>query len=143
MKGIGRYILCPLGPPIGAPTLLVAADVLSSVRQKGQVPGALDSHSQTSLVFATGTSFMTGPDLATICQKGAKKLHLLVINDVDLIYAQNVSLAPRWREFPTSPPSLCTSSSICQNYLLSKFRKEYRQRLSRRCSNFQAALDGW
>ena len=107
-----------------APTLLVAADVLSGVRQKGQVPGALDSHSQTSLVFATGTSFMTGPDLATICQKAAKKLHLLVINDVDPIYAQNASLAPRWCEFPTSPltPS---SLSICQNYLLSKFKKEY------------------
>jgi len=97
--------------------------MLRGVGQKGQVPGTLDSHSQTSLVLATGTGFMTGLDLATICQKVSKKLHLLVINDVDPIYAQNASLAARWCEFPRPPPC---SFSPCQNYLLSTFRKEYR-----------------
>jgi len=73
--------------------------VFSGMRQKGQVSSALDSHSQTSLVFATGTGLVTRLDLATICQKVAKKPHLLVINDVDPIYAQNASPAPWWREF--------------------------------------------
>jgi len=45
----------------------MAADVLSGVGQKGQVPGALDSHSQTSLVLGTATGFMGGPDLAMSC----------------------------------------------------------------------------
>ena len=94
------------------------------------MPSALDSHSQTSLVLATGTSFVTGLDLATICQKVAKELHLLVINDVDSIYAQKASSAARWCEFTTLPLPLITffssSLSICQNYLLSKFRREYR-----------------
>jgi hypothetical protein len=119
VKGIGRHILCPLGSLI-TPTLLIAADVLSGVGQKGQVPGALDSHSQTSLVLATGTGLMTGLDLATVCQKAAKKLHLLVINNVDPIYAQNTSLAARWCEFPPSPPirpTFSCSLSICQDYL--------------------------
>jgi hypothetical protein len=93
------------------------------------MPGALDSHGQTSLVLATRTSFVTRLDLATICQKVAKKIYLLVINDVDSIYAQKASLAARRCEFRTLPPPLRTSScfspSTCQNYLLSKFRKEY------------------
>jgi len=106
------------------------------------MPGAFDSHSQTSLMLATGTGLMTGPDLTTICQKATQKLHLLVVNDIYPIYAQNASLAPRWCEFPT-PLTLSTSSlSICQNCLLSKFRKEYRWYLSQCCSSFRAALDG-
>ena len=112
---------------VSTPTLMIAADVLSSVRQKGQMPGAFDSHSQTSLMLATGTGFMTGPDLATICHKGAKKLHMLVINNVYSIYTQNASLAARWSEFPRLLTTLCIFSlPICQDYLLSKFRKEYR-----------------
>jgi len=83
------------------------------------MPGALDSHSQTSLVLATGTSFVTGLDLATICQKVAKELHLLVINDVDSIYAQKASSAARRCEFTTPPLgtffSSSSSPSICQN----------------------------
>lgn len=90
--------------------------MLSSVGQKGQVPGALDSHSQTSLVPATGTGFVTGPDLATICQKATKKLHPLVINVIYPIYTQNASLAALWSEWATPP--LLYVLSICQDYLL-------------------------
>jgi hypothetical protein len=110
--------------------LLIAADVLSGVRQKGQTPGTLDSRSHTSLVLSTGAGFMGRLDLAPICQKGTKKPHVLVINGVDSIYAQNAPFAPPWPEFPTLVPMPCTSScfspSTCQNYLLFKFRKEYR-----------------
>ena len=109
---------------ITAPTLLIAADVLSGVRQKSQVPGALDSHSQTPLVFATGSGFMTRFDLASICQKVTKKPHLLVINDVNLIYAQKAFLTPRW-SVSRSPltPSSTLPPSTCQVYLLIQIQK--------------------
>lgn len=108
--------------------LVVAPKVFSNVGQKGQVPGPLDSHGQTSLVLGTGSRPTARLDLASIAEKAAQEIGALVVYDINLFFAKGTHLAtgdePPFpsRPGPLPPAPLGTSSAasgsfVCQSYL--------------------------
>jgi hypothetical protein len=83
---------CPLLLPNA---LAVAPKVLSSIGQKGQVPGPLDRHGQTPLMPGASSRSAAGGDLAPISDKAAQKVGALVVYDINPVYAKGAYLATR------------------------------------------------
>jgi hypothetical protein len=108
--------------------LAVTANVFSTVGQKGQVPGPLDSHSQTTLVLGASSRPTARLDLASIGDKAAQTFRLLVVYDINLFRAKGTHLATGYELLspgtrgPLPPASLGTTSvvpglCVCQSYL--------------------------
>jgi len=108
--------------------LAIAPKVFSNVGQKGQVPGPLDSHSQTTLVLGASSRPTARLDLASIGEKTAQTFRLLVVYDISLFRAKGAHLATGYElpfpgtTSPLPPASLGTTSivpgpCVCQSYL--------------------------
>lgn len=72
-------------------TLFVVC-LIANVRKQSNLTGALDSRVQLALVLCTSAGNTTGKDLCTLGNELSQLCNILVINGVDLVYAENANL---------------------------------------------------
>lgn len=88
---------------------MLSAGGTARERQHRQVPGSLDGSCQLTLVARTRTGLSPGFDLASIVQKAAQSLALLIVNMGNILGAK-VALPRLAPPAPTAPPVVAISS---------------------------------
>ena len=82
----------PPEPISGSGGLSHAPRLVSDIGQQSNVAGALDSDLNLSLVLSAGTGHTAGQDLAALADELAELVGILVVDEVDLVCAENADL---------------------------------------------------
>ena len=90
--------------------LCFSIESIGGVGHQGHGAGALDRHGQLALVLGAGAGHAAGQNLAALAGEPAKPSDILVIDVLNLIYAESTDLPARLAAAGT--PSSKTSKAI-------------------------------